>query len=107
MASEFATKLDHLNATQVSINETQRYFKTTIHESPTLAQDLINAWINAVEHKSHKIALFYLANDIIQNDRQNTEMKRMFQLIIPKAISFIAANPRNMDEVRKILNIWQ
>mmetsp|Transcript_9637 Transcript_9637/g.9595 ORF Transcript_9637/g.9595 Transcript_9637/m.9595 type:complete len:83 (+) Transcript_9637:93-341(+) len=68
-------------------------------------QTIVDLWSKAIETSNQKIALLFLANDIIQNARNET-LKAMFQFSLPRAITVSATNPGSIQDIRKVLKVW-
>lgn len=68
-------------------------------------QSVVDIWSKCIETSNQKIALIFLANDIIQNTRNET-LKSMFQFSLPRAITLTAVNPSAIQDIRKVLKVW-
>lgn len=106
MASGFADRLSVLDATQESIQKTSAYFIGQVRIDADIVQFLIEAWSQAVERLPQKVALLFLANDIIQNSK-NDAVKTSFQSVMCRAISAAASLPDNLPDIHRVISVWE
>ena len=66
---------------------------------------MTETWASAVETSSQRVALVFLANDVIQNST-NKNLKRAFQTCLPRALSVACSSQRAIHEIRKVLSVW-
>mmetsp|Transcript_3152 Transcript_3152/g.6520 ORF Transcript_3152/g.6520 Transcript_3152/m.6520 type:complete len:215 (+) Transcript_3152:1731-2375(+) len=106
MASAFADRLSVLDATQESIQKTSAFFLDQVRQSNELVQPLIDSWSQAIERLPQKVALLFLANDIIQNSKSDV-IKSSFQGVLCKAISVAASQPNNLADINRVISVWE
>lgn len=106
MAAEFKELLGRIDCSHEKISSASSLFVDVLRQSPGKAQDLVEAWKTSMESSSQKVALLFLANDIIQNSRDDT-VKALFQLVLPRAITLVSAMPRHIPDIRKVLKVWE
>ncbi|CAG9331853.1 unnamed protein product [Blepharisma stoltei] len=106
MVSEFKKLLTHLNSNKESVEFVSSWCQEFLITFPTHIQLIVNLWIKTVEKSHQKLALFYLAHDIIKNSNDE-ELKAAFQKVIPKAISFSVSELDTLKEVKRLLKCWE
>jgi hypothetical protein len=106
MASEFSDRLAVLDATQESIQRTSAFFIDQIRTRHDFVQPLIEAWSQAVERLPQKVALLFLANDIIQNSKSES-IKNSFQGVLGRAITVAASQPNNLPDINRVISVWE
>ena len=105
MAGEFKELLMRLDCSHEKISTASSYFVEMMRQAPAKAQDMVEAWKTSMEISQQKVALLFLANDIIQNSRDDT-VKALFQLVLPRAITLVSTAPRHIPDIRKVLKVW-
>ena len=106
MVAEFKEMLNRLDCTHEKISGASAHFVEVVKQTPGRSQDLVEAWKSSMESSSQKVALLFLANDIIQNSRDET-VRSLFQLVLPRAITLVSSSPRNIPDIRKVLKVWE
>lgn len=103
---EFKEVLDRIDPTQERIQGASTWTISYLNMNPNKMQDIVDTWGKSIETHSQKIAMLFLANDIIQNSR-NDSLRAMFQFVLPKAITAVASVPKNISDVKKVLKVWE
>lgn len=106
MASGFADRLSILDATQESIQRTSAYFIEQVRGNLETIPSFIDAWSQAIERLPQKVALLFLANDIIQNSKSEA-VKSSFLGVLSKAISAAASQPHNLADIHRVISVWE
>lgn len=106
METPFSDQLTSLNATQQSIQAASAYFLYQSRSNPTIVPHLIEAWSQAVESLPHKVALMFLANDIIQNEEGDL-IKSSFQPFLLKAIAIAVSQPDAVGDINQVIRVWE
>lgn len=98
--------LDRIDPTQERIQSASTWTISYLNMNPNKMQEIVDTWCKSIETHSQKIAMLFLANDIIQNSR-NDSLRAMFQFVLPKAITAVASVPKNIPDVKKVLKVWE
>jgi hypothetical protein len=98
--------LDRIDPTQERIQSASTWTISCLNMNPNKMQDIVDTWCKSIETHSQKIAMLFLANDIIQNSR-NDSLRAMFQFVLPKAITAVASVPKNIPDIKKVLKVWE
>lgn len=106
MLSEIKSILDHIDLTQEKITQTFRAAHEFINQQPNNAQQFVDCWSKVIEKHHHKLALIYLANEVIQNTR-NESVKPMFELVLTRGFTLAASNPGSIEGLKKVLQVWK
>ena len=104
--SEFSALLEQIDATQQSIQSTSKFFSDKIAEKSDLVKDFVVTWAKAMVTNTKKVELFYLANDIIQREKDNEKLKALFSMVMPRALQSFGSNIIYLGNAKKVLNIW-
>ncbi|CAG9323989.1 unnamed protein product [Blepharisma stoltei] len=105
MIQEFKDLLEHLDPTQEKIHTASRWCQEFLTSNPSKTQSIVDAWSKSLETSSQKIAFLFLANDIIQQSHNET-LKSMFNFALPRAFTISATNPTQIQDIRKVLKVW-
>ena len=103
---EFKEVLDRIDPTQERIQSASTWTISYLNMNSNKMQDIVDTWCKSIETHSQKIAMLFLANDIIQNSR-NDSLRAMFQFVLPKAITAVASVPKNIPDVKKVLKVLE
>lgn len=103
---EFKEVLDRIDPTQERIQGASTWTINYLTINPNKMQDIVDAWGKSIETHSQKVAMLFLANDIIQNAR-NDSLRAMFQFVLPKAITAVASVPKYIPDIKKVLKVWE
>jgi hypothetical protein len=106
MTSAFSDRLNALDESQQNILKTSAFFVERVRRRPGLMQTLIDEWSLAVEHLPQKVALLFLANDIIQSSKSDS-VKASFQGPLSRAFTVAASHPSNLPDISRVISVWE
>lgn len=105
MLTELKELLMNIDPTHEKINNASQWCQDYIRANPSTIQSLVETWSSAVETSSQKIALIFLANDVIQNAK-NDMLKQVLQLCLPRAFSLASGSHSAIQDIKKVLRVW-
>ena len=105
MVEELKVQFVGLDQTRDKISAASTACQTFLTANPTEVQMLTDTWSSVMEVSNQKVALVFLANDVIQHSR-NDRLKHAFQICLPRALSVACSSQSAIHEIRKVLSVW-
>lgn len=103
---EVVTTLSALTCSTESIQSAAAAVSAYLHSAPSEHFNLVCIWLKSLETHPNKVALLYLANELLQTAK-GEQVSRCFEQVLPDAFRLIGSGKAAIVEIRRVLIVWR
>jgi len=103
---EVVVTLSGLTCSTESIQTAASTVTAYLHSAPTEHFNLVCTWFKSLETHTNKVALLYLANELLQTAK-GEQASRCFEQVLPDAFRLMGSGKAAIVEMRRVLIVWR
>ncbi len=103
---EVVKTLSALTCSTESIQGAAAAVSSYLHSAPSEHFNLVCLWLKSLETHPNKVALLYLANELLQTARVE-QVSRSFEQMLPDAFRLMGSGKAVIVEMRRVLIVWR